>query len=155
MDFRSRIQKKKRLVGPLPFPEYDRKEDELLMNLNKLDRSKLKRSVIHGDFHEINLLVKGDKLTGILDWDDCHEDYLVYEIAVFIMSSFVTPKGVSLNKIQFFLKEYQKYVSLNAEEKKAIYFFIQERFIGVISWHSKQIKAHPDVQTKLETIKRK
>jgi len=120
----------------------------LTKDIKKLDRNKLRRSVIHGDFRDVNLLVKNQKLKTIIDWDDSHEDYLAYEIAVFSMNLFKSKKS-PFPKIKVFFKEYQKYLKLAEEEKKAIYYFIKKRFLGVLFWHIRQMKIHKDLKKQL------
>ena len=123
-------------------------EKKLLQNLKEINRKKLQKSIIHGDFHAINMLVKNNKLKAILDWDDAHEDYLVYEIAVFIMDCFILK--VKKKQIRLFLKKYQKEIKLNDEEKKALYYFIKKRFLRVICWHYIQLKKHKDHEKHLK-----
>lgn len=35
----------------------------------------------HDDFHGNNLLAEGETVTALLDWDDCHPDWLVLDVA--------------------------------------------------------------------------
>lgn len=130
--------------------DFKKNEDKLLKDLKKLKKSKLRRSVVHGDFHASNLLVKNDKLVGIIDWDDVHEDFLVFEIAVFIAHSLITPKTIKKNQIKLFLKEYQRYVKLNGEEEKALYYFIKNRYLAVIAWCVKQLRQHKDRRREID-----
>lgn len=123
-------------------------QETLIQELKTINKKKLRKSVIHSDFHDINLLTKNNKLNVILDWDDSHVDYLAYELAVIIMNLFEL--NTSKNMIQLFLNEYQKNIRLNDEEKKAIYYFVKQRFLGVIFWHSKQMKLHKDQKEKLK-----
>ncbi|MBR9702376.1 phosphotransferase [Candidatus Pacearchaeota archaeon] len=126
---------------------FDFKEEEkkLLTELRKLKRKKLRKSVVHGDFRESNLIVKNDELNAIIDWNDSHEDYLPYEIAVLINDSFISKNKVQKKDIKLFFKEYQKYLKLNGEEKKGIYYFIKQRYLGIIFYHIKQMKTHQDL----------
>ncbi len=39
--------------------------------------------------------------------------------------------------------------SLSAEEKKAIYFFILSRYLGVIAWNVEQMEKHKDKRKEL------
>lgn len=119
-------------------------EDRLLNSeLKKLNKKKLRRSRIHSDLREHNFIVKNDKLKAIIDWDDSHEDYIVYEVAIFLIG-LTDKRKVHKDKIKIFLKEYQKNMKLNDEEKKAIYYFIKDRLLGVIGWHHFQKKTHKD-----------
>jgi Ser/Thr protein kinase RdoA (MazF antagonist) len=124
-------------------------EGKTLLEMRKIDRKKLRRTVIHGDFHGNNLLVKANKLVAIIDWDDCHEDYLVQELSVFLMDLCASKGKLDKKRLKDILKEYQKGVKLRLEEKKAVYHFVKRRFFGVILWHSKQMKIHKEFTKKL------
>ncbi|MBN1792599.1 homoserine kinase [Candidatus Woesearchaeota archaeon] len=132
-----------------------KEEQELLKELKAIDRGKLRRSVIHGDLHGVNLLVKDDKLLAIIDWDDCHEDYLAQELAVILLDPCVRRAGVRKDRLKLMLREYQKHVKLNHEEKKATYYFIRKRVITTIYWLQRQMKAHPDMKRSLERMLKK
>tara|TARA_Y100000310_G_scaffold209006_2_gene209604 strand:+ start:5965 stop:6912 length:948 start_codon:yes stop_codon:yes gene_type:complete len=125
--------------------EIDIKEEEntLLKQLKAINKKNLRKSIIHSDLHDVNLLIKNNKLIAILDWDDSHEDYLSYEIAVFLVDIFAE-NPINKEKIKEFFKEYQKHLKLKEEEKKAVYYFIKKRFLSIIFWYSKQRYIHKD-----------
>jgi len=131
--------------------EFKEEMDKLLKELKKINKKKLRKSVVHGDCHSVNLLAKENKLKAVIDWDDSHEDYLVYDVSAFITHSFfMTPlyyRSGRFNKkqLKLFLKHYQKHVKLNSEEKKAVYYFIKQRFLQIIEWHFRQMKTHKDL----------
>ncbi len=125
-------------------------ERDLLDKLKKLDRSKLRRSLIHSDFHGTNLLIKNNRLVAILDWDDCHENYLIFELAVLIMGNFISPKSINQSSLEILLREYQKSIKLRKEEKIALYFAIKHRFLGVIFWFNGHLRKHPGQIAKLK-----
>jgi homoserine kinase type II len=111
--------------------------------LKKIRKNKLKKGFIHGDFHGVNLLSKNNKITAVLDFDDAHYDYLIEELAVFLAHSFVHKDKINKNFIKLFMKEYQKDIILNKEEKKALYFFIKQRFLASLNWtekHKRKLK---------------
>jgi len=116
----------------------------LLKELNKLDKKKLRKSFIHGDFHGVNLLIQNNKLKAIIDFDDAHKDYLAYEIAVFIIDPLIREKSFDKKLARIFFKEYQNQLKIKKEEKKAIYLFIKHRLLGIIINCQKQIEIHPD-----------
>jgi len=122
----------------------------LLSDLKSINRKRLRKSVVHGDCHSVNLLVKGSKLNAIIDWDDVHEDYLIYEVSTFITHSFLTTKGLMKEFTKLFLKEYQKNVSFSNEEKKAIYYFIKQRLLTIMEWDEDQMRKHPDMKEYLQ-----
>jgi Ser/Thr protein kinase RdoA (MazF antagonist) len=117
--------------------------------LRSLNRSKLKRSITHGDFHGANLVVRDNKLKAIIDFDDSHEDYVSYEIAVFMIDPFIAEKSFDKNLAKIFFKEYQSHVKLNEEEKRAIYYFVKHRLLGIMAWIDQKKKTHQDHKEKL------
>lgn len=123
---------------------YRYEEMRLMSYLRKLDRGKLQRIITHGDFHGVNLLVEGNKLKGIIDFDDSHEEYIAYEIAVFIIDPFIGEKKFNKKLAKIFFKEYQKHINLNQEERKAIYYFTKHRLLGIILWILGNMKSHKD-----------
>ncbi len=138
---------------------FDIKEKVLLKELNKeVDKAKLRRTLIHGDFQLNNLLVEKNKIKAVIDWDDMHEGLLVDEIAVALNHLFFTMGKTDKKYLSDFFKEYGKFVKLTINEKKAIYFLIKTRMLGGIVWCDLSRKEHKDKYKKLtmwlnETIK--
>ncbi|MBT3397624.1 phosphotransferase [archaeon] len=129
---------------------------KLREELKQINKKKLRRSVVHGDFNRGNLLVKNQKLNAIIDLDDAHEDFVVQEISNFITMSFIDWKGrVDYGKIKLYLKGFEKYFKLNPSEREAIYFFIKHRFQGIIGWHVSQLKKHSDMEKRLRKAVKK
>ncbi len=119
---------------------------KLRKDLKQIKKQNLRRGIIHGDFHGVNLLVDKDKLKAIIDWDDSHEDFIVQEVSNFICSSFINKEGeVNYKKVKLYLRTFEEYFKLNSDEKKAIYFFIKHRLQGIISWHIIQLRKHKDL----------
>ena len=123
--------------------------EKLKIELNQIKYSKLRKTVIHGDLFGINFLVKKDKLLAFIDWDDSHFDYLVFDLAVLFVHTFMSFKRMKKDKIKLFMKYYSKYVKLNTEEKKAIFSVMRIRLLAVILWHEKMKKQHKDKQTRM------
>jgi Ser/Thr protein kinase RdoA (MazF antagonist) len=112
-------------------------------NLEKLNRKKLRRSVIHGDFHSINLFIWKDKIRAIIDWDDIHEDFELQEVTNFICHSFKKNNDLNLTDLKLFIKEFRKNYPLDRNSMKVIYFFIKHRLICSLCWcfkHTKNLK---------------
>lgn len=118
-------------------------QKKLMDDLKKINFKKLKTARIHGDLSEVNMLVSKNKLNVFIDFDDSDYDYLVYELAVFLAHAFVRSDAIYWNKIKLFLDGYCRYVKLNDEELKAIYYMIKYRLIGILYWHVKYIKKCP------------
>lgn len=41
----------------------------------------LTRGLVHDDYHGNNLLVEGEQITALLDWDGCHPDWLLLDLS--------------------------------------------------------------------------
>jgi len=136
-------------IPPISGFDIARKYALLSKETRSLDRRKLRRSMVHGDFIAPNLLVKNNKLTAVIDWDDLHEDFLALEIATFITHTFVKTNEIDKKGLKLYMQEFEKYLRLHLEEKKAVYFFIKNRLFGVIAWHIKQAKIHKDQAKRL------
>jgi aminoglycoside phosphotransferase (APT) family kinase protein len=52
--------------------------------------------LVHGDFRVSNMLVDGDQLTGVLDWELAHIGYVAEDLAWFGMPGWATPERQSL-----------------------------------------------------------
>ncbi len=114
--------------------DVDKEIKEIVNGLKKVNKKRMKKSLIHGDFHSVNLLIKKNKIKAIIDWDNMHEDFIIQDVAVFITHSFIKEKRIEKIKIKLFLNELDKYLHLNKEEKIALYYFIKRRIIGAMSW---------------------
>ncbi len=108
--------------------------DKLLIHVRKLKRSNMRKSVIHNDICESNVIFRNNKVVAIIDWGDSQKNYIAEEIAIIIAHYFTSKKNIRRKKIRLFLKEYQKHIKLTEEEKKAIYYFVKFRLLSSISW---------------------
>lgn len=122
-----------------------RKESlRLIQECNKLDKSKLRKCVVHGDICESNFLIKNDKLRAIIDWDDLQYNYLAFETAVFVGHVLTEKKSVRTDLIKIFFREYQKYIKFNEEEIKAVYLFAKKRILDGAIWSLNLVIKHPE-----------
>jgi len=107
---------------------------KLMIDLEEIDKSLLRKSVIHSDILGSNILVKNNKLVAFIDFDDMHFDYLVFDLAVIVTDMLVGTSRVSKDKITLFFKQYKKHIKLNTEEKKSIYYFVKYRILAELNW---------------------
>ena len=107
--------------------------------LRSIDMKKLRQSTIHGDLGG-NILYENNRISTILDWEDAGKSYIAKDPAVFISHNFVSETGVMRENIALFLSVYQKYVKLNAEEIKALHYFVRHRFLSAVLWITKQLQ---------------
>jgi len=126
------------------------KWDDYLKEARQLDKTKLRRCIIHSDMTTDNFLVDGDKVTAIIDFDDSHWDFLTHDIGVLIYGLFVSSAGIYTKELKYFLRTYQKAIPLNNEEKKAVYYFALARFLGTIKHGWDKRRLHPDKKASIE-----
>ncbi len=141
---------KRKLVSKLNTFQLNKEFLKILANTKKLNLKKMKKGIIHSDLHSENLLANNNRIV-VIDWDDAHRDFYAYELAVFIFDILIKPKIIYKNQIKIFLKSYESIIFLNAEEKKAIYYFIGHRLLTAMHWGINQLKRHPDLKKKIES----
>lgn len=130
--------------------DFDKEDNEIVQELNKnVDKKKLRKSSIHADYQLNNLKVKKGKIQAILDFGDMHEDYLAFEVAIALNHLFFIEQKANKKYLSLFFHEYERYVPLNQEEKKAIYYFIKIRMLAGIVWCDLHRKKHPEKAKKL------
>ena len=87
----------------------------------KIFKMKLPHGMIHSDLFRDNVLSKGDKVTGIIDYYYSFNGPLVYELAVIINDWCINKDGsINIRKYNSFLDSYNSVRRLTATEKKQI-----------------------------------
>jgi homoserine kinase type II len=130
--------------------DYKSAEERLIDETQKnVNRAKLRKSIIHSDFTSSNLIFKNKRIKAVLDWDELHKDYLVSDPAIALSHIITLPKRIKPEIISSFVKEYNKYIKLNKEEEKAMYYFIKNRLLGAIVWCDLNRKEHKDKSNKI------
>jgi len=139
-------------IGTILGINFKIEEQNLIQQLQKINKNKLRKCIIHSDLRDINLLADKNKIKAIIDWDDAHEDYLSYDIGVFLLDPSVKNRKVNQKDIKLFFQEYQKHIKLTKEEKEAVYHFIKVRLLSTIVWCSKQITIHKEHTNRLKKV---
>lgn len=83
-----------------------------VMDFEPVDSPRL----IHNDFADWNLLTDGKRITGILDWDECHSGDPVADIACW--STFY-----SLERLEKFIEGYKKIMKLPKDYNTRFHFY--------------------------------
>lgn len=105
-------------------------------SLGKIDFPKnLPIGITHGDFDKANLKFKGDTLSGILDFDDATQTFLIYDLGVILLywTRFYTKK-FDFIKAKRILKIYTKYRPLSKLEHEHIFDAVQFAALMIMSW---------------------
>jgi len=75
------------LIGTSPLPSISDSEALVDHELDRWHETLLQQSTllitgfIHGDYYRRNLLMQGEHIIALLDWDDLHCDFLMHEVA--------------------------------------------------------------------------
>ncbi len=116
--------------------------NKINLELEKIDFKNLKRGTIHSDITRENIKVKDQRLVGFLDFDDLHEDYLVWDLAIAINHLFIAKSfGIDRGGLRSFLKGYKNVINLNNDEKKALIPFMILRNINLIQIIERKMKS--------------
>ncbi len=149
-NFKFKVNRNYDSWGPVNFlkeysykKKYLNKEDTLLINsikseYQKIDFSKLRKSVIHGDMQREHVLKNKKGELCILDLGCMNYDPAVVDLAIFI-AQFDEYADVNL-----IIKEYQKYHKLNKEELKALPVFIKTTYASYFMTANYRLKALND-----------
>jgi homoserine kinase type II len=119
-----------------------KEHEKLLKEIKRLDKEKLSRSIIHGDLNLDNSLVYKNKINAIIDFGDSHTGFTVTDPMLFVCDEIITPEKINYAKIKLFLREYEKYIKLNNEDKKAMFLFAKLRCLYSMNWCNQMAKKH-------------
>lgn len=86
----------------------------------------LRQSIIHGDANDLNVLVKNDKVSGIIDFGDSTYSLLINELAVAITYS-VLNKADPIKWALPIIKGYSEIIPLTETEVDILYYLIAAR----------------------------
>jgi homoserine kinase type II len=97
--------------------------------------SELPRGVIHGDFDATNLKFLGEKLTGVLDFDDATYTYLIYDLGVVLLywTRFYT-NHFDLSRARRIIRVYESYRPLSSVERDHLFDALKMHALMVMSW---------------------
>ena len=92
-------------LAPLRDPELDAWHASLLKQ-----PATLTCGPIHGDYYRRNLLIRDGTITGVLDWDDAHPDFLLQEVAWSTWEFCQTTSGNDWHpeRVRTFLRTYRE-----------------------------------------------
>lgn len=102
----------------------------------------LRKSTIHNDANEWNLLVKNDQISGIIDFGDLAHSFLINELAVAIAYA-CYDKANPLEWAPHIISAYHKVLPLEAKEISVLYYLVAARLCMSLcnAAHSRKIDA--------------
>jgi homoserine kinase type II len=101
---------------------------------NKYKHVKLTKYIIHNDFNSHNILFQKNKISGLIDFDNCRLDFRVKDLAQYMIYGLNNYLGIDFRKIRMFIKEYKKYSSISDKELKCIPSILLNEQIGAFMW---------------------
>ncbi|XP_062385698.1 hydroxylysine kinase-like [Sardina pilchardus] len=112
--------------------------------------SAFRKCIIHGDFHNHNILATLDggsssqfKISGILDFGDMSSGYYVYELAIAIMHMMVeSPSPVDVGG--HVLAGYESVIPLSEAERDCLFLLVLCRFSQILVLTRRAIQQLPD-----------
>lgn len=105
--------------------------------------TQLRKSAIHNDLNEWNVLTKGGEVCGIIDFGDCAHSHLINEVAV--MATYVF--YVCDNPLHWaipLLRSYHKILPLEEKEIDLLYYLIAMRLCMSVCNSAHASKSDPD-----------
>jgi len=121
------------------FKNKEKGRERLNIIKNKLSKLKfpnaLPKGVMHGDFDKANIKFVGDKVSGILDFDDATYTFLIYDVGVVLLywTRFYLKK-FDFKKARKIIKLYEKYRPLSKKEKLHVYDALQLHALMIMAW---------------------
>lgn len=87
----------------------------------------LRHSIIHSDLNDNNIIVKDEKIEGIIDFGDITYAPLIYEVAIALAYIMIANKENPFAKAAEFLKSYHEIIPLRKDEISLLYYLIPSR----------------------------
>ena len=95
---------------------------------------RLPLGMIHGDLFYDNILFEGTKFKAMLDFEDVHRSYKVFDLGMTALGLCMEGAKVSLNKLRALVNGYQKARILEEIEKESLQTFIEYAAILTSTW---------------------
>tara|TARA_R110002049_G_scaffold47596_3_gene137322 strand:- start:62897 stop:65182 length:2286 start_codon:yes stop_codon:yes gene_type:complete len=108
----------------------------------------LRKSLIHNDANDWNVLTNNDHISGIIDFGDMSHTWLINELVValtYVMMNKEEPLKISA----YVIKAYHNILPLNAQEIEAIYYLVAARLCTSVcnSAYAKTVKPNSEYIT--------
>jgi homoserine kinase type II len=121
--FINKLKKNKKLTAVEKIYLHETKKIiPILRNIQIKEYSKLKKYAIHRDLNPENLLWRGNRLSGVLDFENVSQgnDCFIKDICVIFQYGASKKNRLNIAKAKFFINEYKKYRKLENREIKLI-----------------------------------
>ena len=118
--------------------------------------------LIHGDVFFDNVIVRGDQLMAIIDFEEACHYYRSFDLGMAIVGACRDCKGISFEKAEWFIRGYQQETTLPLIEQKTLQTFAVYAAVATSFWRFRQyhllrreprlFDKHVEMQTLADTI---
>lgn len=103
------------------YPDFLIKKEKYIQEvLEKINLPKLPQGINHGDMFDDNVLFKGQKVSGVLDFDDCYYGNFLGDLGCGLAYWCINHE-IDFKKCRKFVQAYESERKLNSQEKKYLY----------------------------------
>ncbi len=95
-------------------------------------------ALVHGDVFLDNVIVQGDQLNAIIDFEQACDYYRCFDLGTVIVGVCRDRKGISFEKAGRFIRRYQKEITLQSIEKETLKTFAVYAAVAASFWHFRQ-----------------
>lgn len=118
-------------------------ERELVLQCRFESNTDLRRSVIHGDANDYNILVEADRVSGLIDFGDIVYSWAVGNLAV-ALAYVVLGKEDPIATAQHVIDGYNEEFELLDEEREVLWKLVRLRLAMSICLAAEQLRQRPD-----------
>ena len=122
----------------------------------------LPMALIHGDIFLDNMIVQGDQLIAIIDFEQACHYYRGFDLGMTIVGVCQDHSGISFEKARRLIQSYQKEITLQSIERETLKTFAVYAAVTTSFWHFRQHHLrrpeprlhdmHAEMQTLADTI---
>jgi len=122
----------------------------------------LPMALIHGDVFFDNVIVQGDQLMAIIDFEEACHYYRVFDLGMVIVGACRDRKGISFEKAGRFIQGYEKETNIPTKEQETLKTFAVYAAVATSFWRFRQYhlrrpeprlyNKHVEMQTLADTI---
>ncbi len=135
---------------------------EKISYLQKRIPQHLPMALIHGDGFYDNMIVQGDQLMAIIDFEEACHYYRSFDLGMVIVGACRDRQGISFEQAGWFIRAYQKKTTLQSIERDTLKAFAVYAAVATSFWRFRQYHLrrpepqlydeHVEMQTLADTI---
>ena len=95
-------------------------------------------ALIHGDVFFDNVIVQGDRLMAIIDFEEACQYYRCFDLGMVVVGVCRRRKGISFRKARQFIRGYQKETPLQVVERESLKAFAVYAAVATSFWRFRQ-----------------